>query len=266
WGSKREKVTQKSIDVFIALDISNSMNAQDIKPSRLERAKRFTSNLVENLKGERIGLILFAGNAYLQMPLTNDYAAATLFVNSANTNMAPSQGTAIVDAIDMAEQSFDEENEFHKALIIISDGENHDEEALVRAREAADNGLIIYSIGVGTTQGGFIPVVNAQGYNEYKKDKSGKFVSSQLNEELLNELAISGDGNYYHITNANQIFDDLENKIASLDKKEYEQRSFKEYNSYFQYFLLFGILCLILEFILSNRKNKWLKSDDILKV
>ena len=266
WGSKREKVSQKSIDVFVALDISKSMNSRDIKPSRLERAKRFASKLIEELKGERIGLILFAGNAYLQMPLTNDYAAAGLFVNSANSNMAPAQGTAIVDAIDMAEESFGEENEFHKAMIIITDGENHDEEALARAKEANENGLVIYTIGVGTTKGGFIPVQNPQGYNEYKKDERGQFVTSKLNEELLNELAISGDGSYYHINDGDQIFPDIEAKINQLEKKEYEQRSFKEYNSYFQYFLLFGILFLILEFILSNRKNKWLRSDDILKV
>ena len=133
------------------------MLAEDISPSRLDRAKRFSQNLINALKGERIGTIIFAGNAYMQVPLTIDYAAANLFISSSNPNMAPSQGTAIVDAIDLAEQSFDEDNKNYKALIIISDGENHDDEALARAKEARANGLLIYTVGVGTTEGSFYP-------------------------------------------------------------------------------------------------------------
>ena len=266
WGAKREKVTSKRIDIFIAMDISTSMEAMDIKPSRLERAKRFAANLVDELKGERIGTIIFAGNAYLQMPLTSDYAAAKLFLNSTNTAMAPSQGTAIVEAIDMANRSFGEENEFHRALILISDGENHDEEALQKAEEANENGMVIYTIGVGTEQGAYIPEPNPQGLNQYKKDELGHYVTSVMNEELLQSLADKGNGSYYHINNGEQIIPDLEEKINQLDKQEYEQRSFKEYNSYFQYFLIFGILLLLVEYLLSNRKNKWLRSDDILKV
>ncbi|HHH49754.1 MAG TPA: VWA domain-containing protein, partial [Saprospiraceae bacterium] len=157
WGTKKEKVKRKSVDVFIALDISQSMMAEDIRPNRMERARRFAQQLVEELKGERIGTIIFAGNAYLQMPLTTDYAAAALFIKSSNPKMAASQGTAISDAIDLAERTFEEENKNHKVLVIISDGENHDQEALDRAKEAKENGLLIFTVGVGTAEGGFIP-------------------------------------------------------------------------------------------------------------
>jgi len=141
WGSKKEKVKRKSADVFIALDISRSMLAEDVRPSRIERARKFATRLVDELKGERIGTIIFAGNAYLQMPLTTDYAAAKLFIRSANPDQAPAQGTAIADAIELAERAFQDDNKHHKAIIIITDGENHDEVAVAKAREANDNGM-----------------------------------------------------------------------------------------------------------------------------
>ncbi|MEM6967554.1 MAG: VWA domain-containing protein, partial [Bacteroidota bacterium] len=169
WGKKMEKAKRKSVDVFIALDISESMLANDISPNRLERAKRFAQQLVDELKGERMGTIIFAGNAYLQMPLTTDYAAAQLFLRSANTKMAPTQGTAIAEAIDLAERSFEQTNKQHKAMVIISDGENHDDEAIARAQEANENGMLIFTVGVGTPQGSLIPIEMA-GFTDYKKD------------------------------------------------------------------------------------------------
>ena len=174
------------------------MKAMDISPNRMERAKRFAQNLAKELRGDRLGVIIFAGNAYLQVPLTTDYAAAELFIKSANPDMAPSQGTAIADAIDLAERSFEDENKNHKALVIISDGENHEEEALERAQKANDNGLLIFTVGVGTSEGSFIPI-NISGRSDYKRDRTGNPVRSKLNEQMLEELASAGDGLYFNL-------------------------------------------------------------------
>jgi Ca-activated chloride channel homolog len=264
WGTKKEKINRKSIDVFIALDISQSMLAQDISPSRLERAKNFCQNLVDGLKGERMGVIIFAGNAYLQMPLTTDYAAAQLFLKSANTNQAPTQGTAISDAIDLAERSFEEDNKHHKALIIITDGENHDEETLQRAKEANENGLMIFTVGVGTEGGGYIPMYFA-GQAGFKMDKSGNPVKTSLNPQMLADIAEAGNGVYYNLVDGEKVISALKERIETIDKREFESRSFSEFESYFQYFLAIGLLFLIIEFMFSYRKNRWLGDKDLFK-
>lgn len=264
WGTKKEKVKRKSVDIFIALDISQSMLAEDIPPNRMERARRFSQNLVDKLKGDRLGIILFAGNAYLQMPLTTDYAAAQLFLRSANPNQAPAQGTAISEAIDLAEQSFEEDNKQHKAIIIISDGETHDQDALERAKTAAENGLLIYSVGVGTPTGGFIPTVIG-GRSDYKRDKTGNPVKTSLNEAMMQDLSQAGGGFYFNLaaSNVDELSSALRNSIDKLEKREFEARVFNEYESYFQYFIAAAILFLIGEFLLSYRKNKWLDKKDL---
>ena len=264
WGTKKEKVKRKSVDVFIALDISQSMMAEDIRPNRMERARRFAQNLVEKLKGDRLGIILFAGNAYLQMPLTTDYAAAQLFLRSANPNQAPAQGTAISEAIDLAEQSFEEDNKQHKAIIIISDGETHDQDALDRAKEAAENGLLIYGIGVGTPSGGFIPTVIG-GRSDYKRDKTGNPVKTSLNEQMMKDLSDTGGGFYFNLAGneVDEVSTALRNSVDQMEKREFEARVFNEYESYFQYFIGIAILFLIAEFVLSYRKNKWLAGKDL---
>ncbi len=264
WGTKKEKVQRKSIDVFIALDISQSMLAQDISPSRLERAKNFCQNLVSGLKGERMGVIIFAGNAYLQMPLTTDYAAAQLFLRSANTKQAPTQGTAISEAIDLAETSFEEDNKHHKALIIITDGENHDEETLARAKEAQENGLMIFTVGVGTAGGGYIPMYYA-GQAGFKMDKTGNPVRTSLNEQMLGDIAAAGNGVYYNLVDGEKVINALKERIEKLEKREFEQRSFSKFESYFQYFLAAGLLFLLIEFVISYRKNRWFGNKDFFK-
>ena len=263
WGTKREKVKRKSVDIFIALDISQSMMAEDIRPSRMERAKKFAQELSEKLKGDRLGIIIFAGNAYLQMPLTTDYAAAQLFLRSANPNQAPSQGTAISDAIDLAERAFEEDNKQHKAMIIVSDGETHDQEALVRAKTAGENGLLIYTVGVGTPGGAFIPTVIG-GRADYKRDKSGNPVRSSLNEAMLRDLAEVGNGFYFNLaaSNVEQLSESLRNGIDQLEKREFEARVFNEYESYFQYFIALALLFLLAEFLISYQKNRWIGEKD----
>jgi len=262
WGSKKEKVKLKSADVIIALDVSNSMLAQDMRPNRLERARQFTLQLIDGLRGERIGLIIFAGNAYLQMPLTADYAAAQLFVKSANPDLVPVQGTSIREAIDLAERSFEEDNKHHKALILITDGENHEPGMMERAEEANNNGLQIFAVGVGTSQGASIPIY-AGGRSTFKKDESGNTVYSKLNEEMLEGLAKAGSGSYYNITANDKIITAFRNRIDQLDKKEQEQKSFSEYESYFQLFIGFALLFLVIEFLISYRKSKVLKGKDL---
>ncbi len=264
WGSKKEKVKRKSVDIFIALDISQSMMAEDIQPNRMERARKFSQKLVDKLKGDRLGIILFAGNAYMQMPLTTDYAAAQLFLRSANPSQAPAQGTAISEAIDLAEQSFEEDNKQHKAIIIISDGETHDQDALDRAKTAADNGLLIYSVGVGTPSGGFIPTIIG-GRSDYKRDEKGNPVRTSLNEGMMQNLADEGNGFYFNLAGSNveEVSVALRNSIDQMEKREFEARVFNEYESYFQYFIAIAILFLIAEFLLSYRKNKWLGEKDL---
>jgi len=266
WGSKKEKVQTKAVDVFIALDISNSMLCEDVRPSRLEQAQKFGQELVVGLRGERIGLILFAGNAYLQMPLTNDYAAAALFMRTANTDMAPTQGTAISEVIDMATKSFSEDNKHHKALVIITDGENHDETALVKAETARDDGMLIFTVGVGTAEGGPIPFT-FNGRRAFKQDKSGQRVISKMNPEMLTELAIKGNGTYFNLQeNSQKVIDELRKRIDKIEKRDIEQRSFTEYNSYFQYFIGIAILLLLIDIFFSYQKNQWVKDKDIFDV
>lgn len=255
WGNKKEKIKAMSSDIFIALDISQSMMSEDVSPNRLERAKRLATNLIESLAGNRIGLIYFAGNAYLQMPLSNDYGAAEIFVKSANTGQAGTQGTAIADAIELAERAFQEDVKHQRALIVITDGEDHDESAIIKAREARDNGLVTFTIGVGTEEGGLIPF-EFRGREQYKKDEAGNTVRSKLNIDLLKDLSEAGGGEYYLVQEGDKIITDIQKQMDRLEKQEVEQRSFSEYASYFQYFLAFGLLFMVLEYFISNRSVK----------
>ncbi len=254
WGNKKAKVKAKSSDVFIALDISQSMMAEDISPNRLERSKRLLQNIVRSLKGNRIGIIFFAGNAYLQMPLSNDYSAAELFINSANTNQATTQGTAITEAIDLALRAYEPEKNNQRGLIIITDGEDHDGDAIAKAQEAKEQGMKIFTIGVGTSEGAFVPYI-AQGRQQYKRDQDGNPVKSSLNTAMIEELAEAGGGESYLIGEGNTIINKLQTRIEQLQKEEVETRAFTDYASYFQYFLILGLLCILLEFVITERRS-----------
>ena len=255
WGNKKDKVKAESSDVFIALDISQSMMAEDISPNRLERAKRLMQNVIQDLKGNRIGLIFFAGNAYLQMPLSSDYSAAELFIAAANTNQASTQGTAISEAIDLALRAYEEGKNNQRGLIIITDGESHDDDAISKAREAKDKGLSIFTIGVGTSEGAFVPYIN-QGRQQYKRDDQGNPVTTALNTGMITDLANAGGGKSYLIGEGNSILTDLRKQVDRLQKQEVETRAFTEYASYFQYFLIIGLLFMILEFIIPEQSAK----------
>ncbi|GLR17030.1 VWA domain-containing protein [Portibacter lacus] len=256
WGNKKAKVLSKSADIFVLLDISQSMMTQDVSPNRLERSKRFAEKMVTELRGNRIGLVLFAGEAYLQMPLTSDYAATSLFLRTANTELAGTQGTAIGEAIALTSRAFQEDNLHHKTIIIISDGEDHDEQALSEVKEAYDQGIVTYTIGVGTEEGDYIPYTTPNGVNDFKRDEAGKLVKSQFNPDLLKNVANEGGGKYYPILANQQIIDDLKIELEKLDKREIEQKSFTDFASYFQYFIFFAIALLFIEFILSEKRKK----------
>lgn len=265
WGSRKESVTRRSVDVFIALDVSQSMLAEDIVPTRLERAKRFAGELVNKLRGERLGLILFAGNAYLQVPLTTDYAAVQLMLRAANPEMVPTQGTAISEALRLANRSFPEDNRNHRAVVLISDGENHEEGALEAAQAARSEGTLLFSVGVGTDAGSFIPVL-FRGRVDYKRNEQGEPVTTRLNEAMLKDLAQAGDGSYFNLlSGTDAVLEVLQAQIDRIEKRELEQQVFDEYESYFQYFLGIAFVVLIAEFMLSYRKNAFLRDKDLFR-
>lgn len=266
WGVKRETVKRKGIDVIIALDVSKSMLAEDVAPNRLERAKKFAEDLVEKLRGERMGFIIFAGNAYLQVPLTVDYAALRIFIKSANPDLVPTQGTAIGDVVFVSERSFPVDNRRHKVLIILSDGENHEDEAQQKVEEARENGLLVFTIGIGTAEGGFIPDV-VGGRVDFKRDERGEIVRSRLDADALQKLAALGDGAYFNLLNdSEQVLNALQQRVNAVEKQEYEQRAFSEYESYFQYFIGICLILLIIEFLISYNKNRYFADKDIFRI
>ena len=263
WGTKTQKVQQRSADVFIALDVSQSMLAQDIAPSRLERSKIFVQNLVEGLRGERIGLIYFAGNAYVQAPLTTDYAWLTNTVRAANPDLIPTQGTAIAEAISLANQSYPDDADNHKALIIVSDGENHESNAQTVADETHDTGLLIFTVAVGSERGAPIPV-KVRGREDYKRDATGNPVRTAVNLDMLRGIAQAGGGEAFRLGNNSDILlQSLRLAIDQVEKRELETRIFDEYESYFQYFIGIALVLLIVEFLISLQKNRFLEGKDI---
>lgn len=263
WGSRSKTVQREGIDLLIALDVSQSMLAEDISPSRLERAKRFGQNLVDRSDGDNIGVIVFACNAFLQVPLTVDYSYVDLFLRTANTGMAPSQGTSLAEAIQLAQRSYPEENDRNKALVIISDGEEHDGAAAAIAAEANENGIAVFTVGIGNPEGSFIPTWVA-GRQDYKRDNAGNPIRSQLNETVLKEVADAGNGLYFNLAGRdNEIITALRDRIDQIEKQQFEQQSFTDYKSHFQGFIIAGLLLLILEFIISYRKSRYLGDKDI---
>jgi len=254
WGTRKQKVKAKSTDVVIALDISQSMMAEDILPNRMEKAKRFTTELVRKLRGERIGLIFFAGSAYLQMPLSQDHASAELYIKSASPRQAGTQGTVIAEAIDLSNTLFADEKANQRALIVISDGENHEVEAIEGASDAYSQGTTIFTVGIGTEDGAPVPFTD-RGQTKYKQTKNGEAVKSALNVGLLQDIAESGGGEFYMIDQTMSALNKIDAEIDKLEKQEVEQRSFTDYNSYFQLFLLPAILLFFIEYLLSTRSS-----------
>jgi len=245
-GAKQQQATQESADVFIALDISQSMLAKDIAPSRLEYAKVFARKLVQALEGERVGLVFFAGDAFVQMPLSTDYNFLIQSLQSAEPDLITVQGTAIPLAIDLAAESFGEEPGGGRALILITDGENHDEDAVARAEAAYEDGIVICAVGAGTTDGGPIPTGNSE-FSEYKRDENGDLVRTRLNEQLLLQLAQAGGGRAFNIKQNDAAVNAIKRIVDGLEKREITLRSYTEFESYYQWFLLPALLLLLID-------------------
>ena len=257
-GSKMEKVKREGIDIFLCVDISNSMHAEDIKPNRLEHSKQAINKLISKLGGDRIGVIVFAGNAYVQLPITTDYSAAKMFLSTVETNLIPAQGTEIGRAIELAIKSFGE-NEHNKAIVIISDGEDHENgDAVKAAQDAAKHGIKIYTIGMGLDEGAPIPLYNQYGKRTgYKKDKEGNVVITKLDDNILRQLAEIGDGIYVRASNSNIGLDKIYDDISKAKKSEIEAKVFTDYDDQFQWFIGAAIILLIIEILISSGKRNW---------
>ena len=253
-GTKLQEVKQTGIDVFILLDVSNSMMAEDIKPNRLEKAKHQISNLINKLRGDRIGLIIFAGDAYIQFPLTIDYSAANLFLNAVDVNSVPSQGTAIAAAIKLALKSFDNEAT-DKAIVIITDGEDHEGNIDDAVNDAVSKNVKIYTIGLGSSAGVPIPVYNRGQLVGFKKDEAGNTVLTKLDEETLIRIAKEGDGKYYRGNNYEDYLDKIYSELSELKKAEFGVKKVTDYEDRFYYFLIPAIILLIIEFFIPEKKS-----------
>ena len=256
WGKKLHPITRRGLDIIVAIDTSLSMNAEDIKPNRITGAKRELTNFIDALKGDRIGIIAFAGKPFLQCPLTLDYYAAKMFLDMINTDLIPYPGTAIADAIKLALRSFSTKEKKHKVLVVITDGEDHKGNVLEVAQEAKRQGVRIYTIGIGSSEGEPIPIYDEKGaLKEYKKDKYGNTVMSKLDESTLQKVALLTGGKYFRFTDASSEINALYNDISRMEKKKLKSTLFTQYEDRFQYPLFFGIIILILEMFIYSRKK-----------
>ena len=258
FGTKLETVKREGVDIVFAVDVSKSMLAEDIAPNRIEKSKQLVTQIINNLASDRIGIIAYAGQAYPQLPITTDYASAKMFLQNMNTDMLSSQGTAISEAIQMATTYYNDEDQTNKILFIISDGEDHSENAVEIAQEAAKNGIKIFTIGVGKTEGAPIPIKRNGVIESYKKDRQGETVITKLNNVILKEIASSANGKYIYGANTQKVVDEVKETLLEMDKKEFETKQFTEYSHQFQWFLGFGLFFLLLDVLVLDRKTEWL--------
>lgn len=258
-GTKLETVKREGVDIVFAIDVSKSMLAEDIAPNRLEKSKQLVTQIINNLASDRVGIIAYAGKAFPQLPITTDYASAKMFLQSMNTDMLSSQGTAINEAIELAKTYFDDEQQTNRVLIIISDGEDHSEQAASVAEEASDEGIRIFTIGVGDAKGGPIPEKRNGIVLNYKKDSQGETVITRLNEETLKNIADAANGAYINGKNTNDVVENIREILNGMDKTEFEAKQFADFKDQFQWFLGFGVFFLLLDVFLLERKTAWLK-------
>ena len=247
-----EKVDRNGIDVMIALDVSKSMLAQDIKPTRLDRAKQLLSKLIDKLSSDRIGIVVFAGRAYLQMPLTGDHGAAKMYLSAASTDAVPTQGTVIADALNMCNAAFNEKEKKYKSVILISDGEDHDEGSLKAASQMANQGIVINTVGIGSPTGS---TIIDETTNEPKKDNNGNVVITKLNEEELRNIAAKGNGIYQLFTNTDEVVAVLVARLSTMDQRTVTEDSLVNYKTYFQWLAGLALVLLVIDLFLSERRK-----------
>lgn len=242
----------RGAEVMVVLDVSNSMLAQDYSPNRLERAKLAISRMVDKLRDDRIGLIVFAGNSFVQLPITTDYVSAKMFLSSISTESVPIQGTAMGEAISTALRSFSAQSDKSRAIIVITDGENHEDDPVAAARQAAELGVRVFTIGVGSPQGTMIPM----GDGEYLEDRDGNPVVTRLDDKVLQEVAEAGKGLYVHAGNREFGLDPIIEEISRMDDEEYNSIVFEEYDELYMYFLAVAFFFLVLEMLIGDRRSK----------
>ena len=254
-GIRLAPIDRKGLDLVFCIDVSSSMRGTDIKPTRLDKSKFEVSQMIQNLKGDRVAIIVFAGSSHLYLPLTTDYEAAHLFLDQIDTNMIPTQGTALSSAIQTGLSAFSEDDSKYKVLILITDGEDHEGEAISLAKQASKRGMIIHTIGVGTIAGSLIPNINNGGLTEYKKDNSGKLVTSQLNEKILEEIAEAGRGAFIRFNNKPANYKNILNQIDSMEKRTVKSHVYSEFEEQYQKFGILSLCLMIVSMLISTRKN-----------
>ncbi len=252
FGSKLETVKRQGVEIMVCLDVSNSMLAEDVSPNRLEKAKQMLSKLTDGFKDDKMGLIVFAGDAFTQLPITSDYISAKMFLSSINPSMVSTQGTAIGSAINLAMRSFTPSETSDKTIILITDGENHEDDAVKAAAAAAEKNIHVNIVGMGDPKGSPIPV----GTNNYMKDKEGNVVITKLNEQMCQEIAAAGHGMYVRADNTNSALKALQKEIEKMNKSELDSKVYSEYNEQFQTLAWIALILLIADFLTLDRKNR----------
>jgi Ca-activated chloride channel family protein len=258
-GTKLETVRSEGVDIVFAIDVSKSMLAEDIAPNRLQKSQQLVTQIINSLVSDRVGIIAYAGKAFPQLPITTDYASAKMFLQNMNTDMLSSQGTAISEAIQLSKTYYDNEEQSNRVLIIISDGEDHDGEALEIAEEAAEQGIRIFTVGVGDVKGGPIPIKRNGVVLNYKKDNQGETVITRLNETTLKDIAAEANGVYINGSNTAEVVNMIKEELNKMDKQEFESKQIADFKDQFQWFLAFGIFFLFIDIFFLERKTAWLK-------
>ena len=254
-GTRVAPIERKGVDLVFAVDVSESMNAQDIKPSRLEKAKFEISQIINQLKGDRIGIIVFAGSSHLYLPLTSDYEASQLFLDALDTKMIPNQGTDLSTALKTAMNVFNNEDDKFKVMVLVTDGEDHEGEAIELASTALNNGIITHAVGVGTVKGSLIPINNGSS-NNYKRNKNGTLITSKLNENMLIELANAGGGIYSRFNNRDSKYKEILSAIDNMEKRSIATHIYSEYEDRYQSFAAISLLFLTAGLMMPTRKKK----------
>ncbi|MEL4456642.1 VWA domain-containing protein [Lutimonas vermicola] len=258
-GTQLKTVKRQGVDIVFALDVSKSMLSEDIAPNRLEKSKQIISKIIDKLGSDRVGIIIYAGNAYPLLPITTDHGAAKMFLQNASPDMVSSQGTAINEALELSKTFFDDDTQTNRFLFVISDGEDHEENSGKVAKEIVDIGIRTYTIGIGTNKGGPIPInVNGK-FQGYKKDNKDEVVITKLNVETLKDIAKNGEGKYIYGNKTSKTIEYVEDLLLKADKKEFESKQFSDYKDQFQWFVGFGLLFLVLDVFLLNKKTKWIQ-------
>jgi Ca-activated chloride channel family protein len=260
FGSKLEEVKREGIEMIIALDVSRSMLAEDIKPNRLERAKQAITALINRMQDDKIGMIVFAGDAYTQLPITTDYISAKMFLSNITPEMLTRQGTAIASAINLGAKSFSQDVNSSKVIVIISDGEDHEGDALEAARMAAEKGIRVYTIGMGSTSGAPLPIVSGRGEQSgFMKDRQGEVIITRMNPKMLSEIASAGNGEFFGASASNVGLNKLYNDLNKLNKSVVESKVYTEYDDQYHYFIAFTLLLLLIDLLMLEKKNQLLK-------